>query len=201
MVEMNWRRQVALILSLLFLLGTTPKAMAMTPEEQKAYDQWYQARFGTPAPSQQPPSSTPTQPPQTVQPAQPTAMETGVLGLLNVERAKHHLQPVQMDPYLVQLARLKGQDMVANNYYGHFSPTYGYSYNLLSRYHIPFKRSSENLTVAGSALGAHTSWLGSEPHYEKMLKPYWTHVGIGFVRRPGASLAYGYYVIELFVER
>lgn len=192
----------ALVFSIILITGISP-AMAMTPEQQQLYYAWYSERFGTTpsTPSQPPPATqlpSATRPPSTVQPAQPSALESRMLDLLNADRVKRNLPALEMDPYLVALARLKGNDMVANNYYGHLSPTYGYSYGLLTRYHIQFKNSSECLAVGGSAEEAHYSLMRSPEHYSIMMKPYWTQIGIAFVKRPNA---YGYYVVELFIQR
>ncbi len=186
--------------------------LALSAEDQKAYEDWYRARFGT-YPVQTPDqgqgdtgSGNGSAPgggtrPGTLQPATPTAFEQGVLDLLNQERARNGLAPVKMDPYLVQVARIKGQDMVKNGYYGHHSPTYGYSSSLLSTFGIQYRQSRENLTVAGTPAIAHESWRSSQSHRENMLKPYWTHVGIGVTPRGGSSSYHGYYVVEIFVQR
>lgn len=193
---------VSLLLVLVVLVPAV--AMAMSPEDQEAYNQWYSARFGilpggTTAPSTGVPQIPSSQ--GKIQPAEPTAFEKQVVELLNQERVRRGLQPVQLDPYLVQAARIKGQDMVKYGYYGHQSPTYGYSSGLLSSLGIPYKQSRENLCVAGTPLMAHQSWMSSPSHRDNMLKPYWTHVGVGVVSRGTGSYLYGYYVVEIFVLR
>lgn len=244
---MKYLKKAAFVLVVLAVLAmcNAGYVLAMSPEDQEAYNEWYRARFGTlpnqppaqadpnppaypdPGPGQIDPdddqsaydawyrarfgnrdatipgagtrSSVPT---RALQPAVPTAFERGVIDLLNQERVRLGLRPLEIDPYLVQLARIKGEDMVKNGYYGHESPTYGYSPTLLSSFGISYKRSRENITVAGSPISAHESWMSSPKHKDNMLKPYWTHVGVGVVpRQPGSSLAYRYYVVELFVER
>lgn len=242
---MKYLKKAVFVLVVLAVLATynTGYVLAMSPEDQEAYNEWYRARFGT-LPNQPPVQPDPNPPaspapgsgqvdpdddkaaydawyqarfgnrgattpgtgagstvPTKLEPAIPTAFEQEVIELLNQERVRLGLRPLEIDPYLVQAARIKGEDMVKNGYYGHESPTYGYSPTLLSSFGIPYKRSRENLTVAGSPIMAHESWMSSPKHKDNMLKPYWTHVGVGVVPRQSGSSSYGYYVVELFVER
>ncbi|HHV78429.1 MAG TPA: hypothetical protein GXX40_02230 [Firmicutes bacterium] len=207
------RTVLVLALTGTIVLAGFGHAFALSSEDQQAYNEWYFARFGVypgqvpgsapaPGPSPSPqPSPQPGGTPVSVQPAQPTAVERGVLDLLNRERARLGLRPLQMDPTLVALARLKGEDMVRNGYYAHYSPTYGYSWDMLRKFGISFKRASENICVGGVPSIIHETFMGSTNHRTNMLRPYWTRVGIGLVPVPGSGSAYyGYYVVELFVE-
>ena len=174
---------------------SVPSARAMTPEQQQAYDAWYQARFGTPSQ----PSTSVTRPVRqagSIEPVEPSAFERGVFELLNSQRIASGVAPLRLDPKLVAVARVKGEDMVENNYYGHGS-SYGYSGSMLKYFGIDVRLSRENICQASSALMAHNSFMGSSSHRDNMLKPYWTSVGIGVVKKPGSSL---YYVVEIFVQ-
>jgi len=194
------------LVSLLFCAGG--QAYAMTPEQQAAYNAWYEARFGpipqtptqpeTPKPAPETPAPTPSAPKKgSIQPVQPNAFETQMVALLNAERAKIGLKPVKLDPQLVAVARVKAEDMIKNNYYGHGS-SYGYSGSMLSYFGISVKLSRENICQASTAQMAHNTFMGSKSHKENMLKAYWEEVGIGVVKKPGSSL---YYVVEIFVQR
>lgn len=171
----------------------------ISDDDKAAYDAWYEARFGSRP--QNPSTGYSPAPPAKIQPAEPTAFERQVVELLNQERVKRGLRPVEIDPYLVQAARIKGQDMVRYGYYGHQSPTYGYSSGLLAALGISCRQSRENLCVAGTPLMAHESWMSSPSHRDNMLKPFWTHVGVGVVSRETGSSMYGYYVVEIFIQR
>ena len=191
-------RILILALTLLSVLSVTSArhAYAMTPQQQASYDAWYQARFGAPAAPSAPTPSTPASK-GSIQPVEPNAFERGILDLLNKERAKSGLSPIKLDPQLVAVARVKGEDMVKNNYYGHGS-SYGYSGSMLGYFGISVKLSRENICQASSAQMAHNSFMGSSDHKANMLKPWWTDAGIGVVRKPGSSL---YYVVDIFVQR
>ena len=195
-------KQIRLVLFSLvlfaLLVSAGGQAYAMTPEQQVAYDAWYQARFGKPAvPTTPEPSPGPAPKKGYIQPVEPNAFEKQMVSILNAERAKTGLKPVKLDPQLVAVARVKGEDMVKNNYYGHGS-SYGYSGSMLSYFGISTRLSRENICQAFSAQMAHNTFMGSTSHKQNMLKPYWDEVGIGVVKKPGSSL---YYVVEIFVQR
>lgn len=192
------------LVALLFSAGG--QAYAMTPEQQAAYNAWYEARFGkppatqpeTPQPTPETPAPTPSAPKKgSIQPVQPNAFETQMVAILNAERARLGLKPVTLDPQLVAVARVKAEDMIKNNYYGHGS-SYGYSGSMLNYFGISVRLSRENICQASTPQMAHNIFMGSKSHKENMLKPYWDEVGIGVVKKPGSSL---YYVVEIFVQR
>ncbi len=202
------------VIAVFFVVVTAGHVLAMTPEQQVLYDAWYRARFGIPASSGMPPQPTPAQPdpaqpsvprpvlPQTpakgtIQSVQPNAFEQGMLTLLNEQREKSKCGPVRLDPYISAVARVKAEDMINNNYYGHGS-SYGYSGTLLSHFGISVRLSRENICQASTFGMAHNVFMGSTSHRENMLKPWWTGVGIGVVKKPGSSL---YYVVEIFVQK
>lgn len=197
----------AAIAALLVVLASAIPALALSAEDQQEYNEWYRARFGTyPGGSTSPGQTSAGVPadvdPSKLVPSQPNALEQEILRLLNEERVKQGLQPLEMDPYLVTLARLKGKDMAERGYYGHLSPTYGYVYNMLTRFGVKFNKCSENITTGSTATIVHDSFMGSPKHKANMLKPWWKQVGIGVYPRPGVNSAYnGYFVVEIFVER
>ncbi len=205
---------LAIVIVFVSLALNAGHAFAMTPEQRVLYDAWYQARFGTPTsqpvPSQPAPSQPAPAPPATpqpttpptvsggsIQPVQPNALEQGILDLLNQQRVKSGFAPVRLDAYISAVARVKAEDMIKNNYYGHGS-SYGYSGTMLGYFGISVRLSRENICQANSAQVAHNQFMGSSSHRENMLKAWWTDVGISVVRKPGSSL---YYVVEIFVQK
>ena len=53
------------------------------------------------------------------------AGEQEIFRLVNEERLKAGLHPLEWDPVLAEVARLRSQDMVDRNYYGHNDPVTG----------------------------------------------------------------------------
>ncbi|MFG0216105.1 CAP domain-containing protein [Brevibacillus porteri] len=143
------------------------------------------------APVQQAPvQAAPAQPSKTVtQPAAPVnQVEQGkavdfakqVADLVNQERAKAGLKPVQMDAALSKVALAKAQDMSANNYFDHNSPTYGSPFDMMKQYGIQYSTAGENIAMGQqSPQEVMQQWMNSEGHRENIMNPAFTKIGVG----------------------
>lgn len=156
---------------------------------------------GSPAPSNPGPTpTTPANPPTA--PANPPAAGGSVLSseaakmvsLVNEERAKKGLKPLAVHAKLAEVAQLKSQDMLQNNYFSHTSPTYGSFASMVYNHGIGFRSVGENLAQARNVTHAHALLMASEGHRNNILNPNFTHIGIGVVQGP-----YGVYVTQLFI--
>lgn len=156
----------------------------------------------TPVPQPEPvPQPDPEPSPQPVpdpvpQPAQLTAKEQQMLELINKDRQAYGLKPLQVDMRLTRLARLKSQDIAANNYFAHRSPTYGTAFDMFRANNISFLRGGENLSKAGNVLVSHMRLMNSTNHRANLLTPEYTHIGIGIV----ALNPSGIVVTEMFIQ-
>ena len=147
-----------------------------------------------PAPA---PSPTPAASPAPRAGAVLTAQEQRMLELINMERSRVGLPALQVDPVLVGLARLKSEDMVANGYFGHISPTYGSPFAMMDRAGVKYRYAGENLAGAPTVEMAHRALMNSPGHRANILNPHFTHVGIGIAR----GGPYGYMYTQMFVGR
>ncbi len=120
-----------------------------------------------------------------------------MIEMLNNERTRTGLSALQVDMQLVQLARLKSQCMVDNNYIGHTSPTLGSVSNMLRSNGVRYIYAGENIAGASTVQRAHTSLMNSSGHRQNILNGNYTHVGIGIRNHP----VYGLIVTQLFVGR
>lgn len=144
-----------------------------------------------PAPNPTPePQPTPGQNINGVLPSQ----EQQMLELLNAERAKNGLKPLALMPQLTNLARLKSNDIIQNNYFSHTSPVYGSFAKMVYDAGIRFYSVGENLAKARDGRHAFALLLASAGHKANMLNRNFTHVGIGIVQD-----RYGVVVTQLFV--
>ena len=109
--------------------------------------------------------------------------ETKLLNLINEE--------------LQNIARLKAQDLVENNYFSHISPSFGTPFEMLKNNGINYKTASENIAGNSSLEGAVSSWMNSEDHKKNILSNEFNYTGLAVVD----SLAYGNIVVEFFVGR
>jgi uncharacterized YkwD family protein len=113
------------------------------------------------------------------------AQEREMVEYVNQERTKAGLAPLQVDPDLARVARIKSQDMVDNGYFEHNSPTYGSPFEMMRSFGISYRAAGENIAKNRSVIGAHTALMNSEGHRANILNPNFTHIGIGIVESGG----------------
>jgi len=162
---------------------TTPAPPATQPQEPSGGTQ-------TPPPSQPPPQPLPQAP------AELTSAEARLFELINSARTGEGVQPVVIDLKLVEIARLKANDLIKNNYFGHISPTYGSPGQMLRSFGVSFTSAGENLAKAGDVYKAHMLLLNStKGHREILLGPDYSKVGVAVVPQGNYVI-----VVELFVQ-
>ncbi|MBQ7411007.1 MAG: SCP-like extracellular protein [Clostridia bacterium] len=126
-----------------------------------------------------------------------TEDENELLNLINAEREKNNLSAFKIDESLQNVARLKAQDLVENNYFSHISPTYGTPFEMLRNNQISYKTASENIAGNPSISGALDSWLNSDSHKKNILSNDYNYTGLAVVD----SIAYGKIIVQLFVGK
>ena len=125
----------------------------------------------------------------------PSSQAEQVLQLVNNERSKAGLKPLQMSEELRSIATLKARDMAEKNYFDHNSPTYGSPFQMLQNYGVHYSSAGENI-AAGQRTPEEVmnSWLNSSGHRANILNKNFDTIGIGFVE--GGK--YGTYWVQLF---
>ena len=124
-----------------------------------------------------------------------TAMEQQMVNLVNQERVKQGLKPLEVDMRLVKAARMKSQDMIDKNYTGHISPTYGSPFDMLKSMGITYKTAGENIAGAGTVDRAHTNLMNSSGHRANILYTQYTKIGIGIIQ----GGPYGLMITQIFM--
>lgn len=123
------------------------------------------------------------------------SFEDEVVRLVNVERQKNGLSPLESDWQLSRVARIKSQDMKDNNYFSHTSPTYGSPFQMMKSFGITYRSAGENI-----ARGQRTpkdvvnAWMNSSGHRANILNSSFTHIGVGYVKS-------GNYWTQMFIGR
>ena len=126
---------------------------------------------------------------------QTKGVESQVLNIVNQKRQSQGLKPLQMDWELQRVARIKACDMAQKGYFSHNSPTYGSPFDMMKQYGIKFKSAGENI-----AMGQRTpqevmqSWMNSQGHRENILKPDFTHIGVGYCQS-------GNHWVQMFISK
>lgn len=149
------------------------------------------------------PTPTPTNPPSTT-PSLPTiptvtaitAEEQQMVDMINQERAAAGVSPVQVDLRLVSVGQAKANDMKANNYFDHTSPTYGSPWAMMQQVGLTVGWAGENIAGNNSVSGAMAAFMQSPGHKANILDPRFTHVGVGIAY----GSAYGNLYVQEFLQ-
>ncbi|KPU27604.1 SCP-like extracellular protein [Caloranaerobacter sp. TR13] len=126
-----------------------------------------------------------------------TDEEQRMVTLINNERIKRNLKPLQVDKELTRVARIKSQDMEKNDYFSHYSPTYGSPFDMMKSFGIKFLAAGENIAANRSIENAHNSFMNSKGHRDNILNPNFTHIGVGIEK----SSKYGNLITEMFISK
>lgn len=123
-------------------------------------------------------------------------LEKEMVKLVNQERKKAGLKPLQVDPRLTTLAEKKAAEMAVKGYLSHKSPTYGFPEDMVTNAGIAWRMCGENLAGNQTLEKAHEALMNSPGHRANILRPEFTHIGIGVV----ASDKYGLQISQLFIQ-
>lgn len=122
-----------------------------------------------------------------------TAYEREVVRLVNVERSKAGLSPLEYDWELSRVARYKSQDMSDLGYFSHTSPTYGSPFQMMKSFGISYRSAGENIargyTTPASVV---EGWMNSQGHRANILNSTFTRIGVGYVKD-------GHYWTQMFI--
>lgn len=127
---------------------------------------------------------------------QSSDVEELVLSLINAERKKQGLFELKFDSRLMQLADLKTNDMLEENYVSHNSDKYGKIFNMLEVNGIEYKIAGENIARNKSAELAVKAWMDSKSHRENILEERYEYTGISVIK----DKEYGYLFVQIFME-
>ena len=106
-------------------------------------------------------------------------LEIKMLEMVNEERIKHGLKPLQADPELALVARAHSNDMFVRGYFAHDSPDGKSPFDRMRDANVQFKFAGENLALAQTLEIAHTNLMNSPGHRANILHPSFGRLGIG----------------------
>ncbi|MFI6093441.1 CAP domain-containing protein [Streptomyces sp. NPDC051218] len=120
---------------------------------------------------------------------------SAVLRLTNAERTAAGLRPLSPDPLLTVAAQNHSADMIARAFYAHTSPDGGEPWHRASAAGSGHRAIGENI-ACGQRTPAEVvdGWMDSPGHRANILKPSFTHLGVGYA---GGGSA-GTYWTQLF---
>ena len=126
-----------------------------------------------------------------------TKDELEVFNLINEQRKNNGLSGLKIDDDLQNVARIKAQDMVDNNYFSHNSPTYGTPFNMMKSFGITYKTAGENIAGNSNNKSAVTAWMNSEGHRANILNSNYDYTGVAVVTSP----TYGKVYVQIFIKK
>ncbi|MFF0015513.1 CAP domain-containing protein [Streptomyces sp. NPDC005374] len=104
-----------------------------------------------------------------------------VVALTNRERAGAGLPPLAVDPLLARAAQAYSTDMAARAFYSHTSPEGTQPWDRAAAAGSTRRSIGENIACGQrSAAEVVEGWMNSPGHRANILKPAFTHIGIGF---------------------
>ncbi len=104
--------------------------------------------------------------------------ENQLLKLINTERQKKNLKPLEADEQLTSLAKIKNKDMNTNNYFNHKSNIYENTSSMLTVFNVPYKYFGENIAKGDyTAKQVFVDWINNDNN-ENILNEKFTKVGI-----------------------
>ena len=116
--------------------------------------------------------------------SEPSPYEAEIAARVNETRGDANVSELVLDPLLCEIARIKAQDMIDNDYFDHESPIWGMPEEMTRTLGAPFEFFGEN-----AAFGAATPadvvrlWSDSPSHYENMVSPTFNRTGVGVAIR------------------
>ena len=117
-----------------------------------------------------------------------SSVEMEVVNLVNIERQKNGLAPLQYSSELSNVARVKSQDMAQKNYFSHNSPTYGDPFSMMKSFGIKYRTAGENIAKGySSAQSVMKGWMNSSGHRANILNPSFGKIGVGYVNINGTT--------------
>lgn len=114
-------------------------------------------------------------------PEQASTIQKEITNLVNAERAKQGLDPLKLSPELSNVAQIKAKDMADNNYFSHYSPTYGSPFNMMSQFGIQYRTAGENIAKGyKTASDVMNGWMNSSGHRANILNSNFDTIGVGY---------------------
>ena len=126
-----------------------------------------------------------------------TASEQEMLKLINDSRVQNKLSPLIVDIKLTNVARIKAQDMIDNNYFIHNSPKYGDPFDMMKSFGVPYLQAGENIAGNQNVQNAQNALMNSPGHRKNILSADFTHIGLG-IQKGGP---YGNMFSQMFISK
>lgn len=124
-----------------------------------------------------------------------TEEEDETLRLINEYRKENGLNELKPVQKLQEIAKLKGDDIIENEYFAHTSECLGTPFEMLHDNGVDYEKAGENLAGNTTPERAVRAWINSPSHRDNILKEEYEYTGIAVVDSP----IYGKVFVQLFI--
>ena len=121
--------------------------------------------------------------------------EQETLNLINEYRKQNNLKELKPLSNLQNVAKLKAEDLVKNNYFAHTSPNLGTPFEMLEQNGVEYTIAGENLAGNINPSKAVDAWINSPPHKKNILESKFEYTGVCVIESP----VYGKVFVQLFI--
>jgi len=110
--------------------------------------------------------------------------ESETLELINEYRKQNGLEDLKPISRLQDMAKLKAEDIVENEYFSHTSENLGTPFEMLNENNVEYKVAGENLAGNISSEKAVEAWINSPAHRDNILDKEFEYTGIYVIESP-----------------
>lgn len=121
--------------------------------------------------------------------------ETRTLDLINEYRKQNGLKELKPFSEIQDVAKIKAEDLVNNEYFSHNSPILGTPFQMLKNNGVTYKIAGENLAGSTTPEKAVEAWINSPSHRDNILEDRFEYTGIYVIESP----VYGRIFVQLFI--
>lgn len=126
-----------------------------------------------------------------------SSSEKLLLDLINQVRLDAGIEPFKCDTALVDVARVKSQEMIDDYFFSSTSPTYGTTPQLLNFFNIPFKYATETVSISLTITSSFEQLSQIDGYNKKITDTKYNYIGVGVIRCPTRGLV----IVQIFVGR
>lgn len=123
--------------------------------------------------------------------------ENNILNIINEQRTNKKVKNLTMDEKLVEIAKIKAQDIIDNQYFSHISEKLGTPFEMLNAYDVKFVTVGENIAKGNSIDEIIDVITQSNSYKNNYLSNDYNYTGIAIVPID----EYEYLYVQLFVGR
>ena len=121
--------------------------------------------------------------------------EEETLNAINKYRRQNGLSDLKAISKLQDIAKIKAEDIVENEYFSHNSENLGTPFEMLKANDVKYKFAGENLAGSNTPEKAVSAWINSPAHRDNILDENYEYTGIYVVDSP----VYGKIFVQIFL--